>query len=466
MANARENPLGRRRFLKGAAASAAALVAKSAPISAQPQEAGKPRTSPTAPPNAQLRADTEPPPRSRSLRIVERPGSDFMVDVIKSLGFEYVAANPGSSFEGLHESIINYGDNKMPELLTCCHEESSVAMAHGYAKIEGKPMLAVVHGNIGLQHASMAIYNAYADRVPVMIVAGNWRDAGTRNNGVNSYHSAQDMALIVRDYVKWDDEPASLPAFAESAVRAYKIAMTPPMEPVLLVVDHDLQLRPMSAAPRIPRLVMPSPPAGDMGAVREAARLLVGAENPRINAGRAARTANGITLLVELAELLQAAVNGGGDRVNFPSRHPLAGGGSGDADVILNLEVQGGGGPGAGAGTRAADVKTINVSALALFIKSNLQDFQHMPEADVDIAADSEATLPLLIDEVKRQLTSDRKRALQERGARLAAAHREARRQAMEAAAYGWDSSPISLARLSAELWDQIKTDDWSLVSW
>jgi len=323
MANARENPLGRRRFLKGAAASAAALVAKSAPISAQPQEAGTSRTSPTAPPNAQLAADTEPPPRRAASRIVERPGSDFMVDVIKSLGFEYVAANPGSSFEGLHESIINYGDNKLPELLTCCHEESSVAMAHGYAKIEGKPMLAVVHGNIGLQHASMAIYNAYADRVPVVVIAGNWRDAGTRANGVNSYHSAQDMALIVRDYVKWDDEPASLTAFAESAVRAYKIAMTPPTEPVLLVIDHDVQLRAMGdARPRIPRLTMPSPPAGEPGAVRESARLLVAAENPRINAGRAARTPNGIALLVELAELLQAPVNGGGDRVNFPSRHP------------------------------------------------------------------------------------------------------------------------------------------------
>src|SRR2546423_3619943 len=107
-----------------------------------------------------------------------------------------------------------------------------------------------------------------------MIIAGNWRDAGTRNNGVNSSHSAQDMAVIVRDYVKWDDEPASLPAFAESAVRAYKIAMTPPLEPVLLVVDHDLQLRPMATAPRIPRLVMPSPPAGAAGAVRGTARLL------------------------------------------------------------------------------------------------------------------------------------------------------------------------------------------------
>src|SRR5262252_3566742 len=467
---AKRTPLvGRRRFLKGAAVGAAALVAQGAPGAELPQQPGpaaEPAPASATPASAQLRADTEPPPVAASPRLVEKPASDFMVDVLKTLGLEYAAANPGSSFEGLHESIINYGGNRMPELLTCCHEESSVAMAHGYAKISGKPMLAIVHGNIGLQHASMAIYNAYADRVPVMIIAGNWRDAGTRNNGVNSYHSAQDMALIVRDYVKWDDEPASLPAFAESAVRAYKIAMTPPMEPVLLVVDHDLQLRPTPAPPKIPRLVMPSPPAGEMGAVREAARLLVAAQNPRINAGRMARTPNGITLLVELAELLQAPVNGGGDRVNFPSRHPLAGIGAGAADVVLNLEVQGAAGPAPASAQRAANAKTINISALGLFIKSNLQDFQHMADADVDIAADSEATLPLLIEEVKRQLTPDRKRVLHERGAKYAEAHREARQQAMEAAAFGWDSSPISLARLSGELWDQVKTEDWSLVSW
>jgi thiamine pyrophosphate-dependent acetolactate synthase large subunit-like protein len=275
------------------------------------------------------------------------------------------------------------------------------------------------------------------------------------------------MAVIVRDYVKWDDEPASLPALAESAVRAYKIAMTPPMEPVLVVVDHDMQLKPMGdGKPRIPRLTMPAPPAGELGSVREAARLLVAAENPRINAGRAARTANGIALLVELAELLQSPVNGGGDRVNFPSRHPLAGNGSGAADVILNLEVQAVVGPGFDAGARAATAKTINISSLELYIKSNLQDFQHMAEADIVIAADAEATLPMLIEEVKRQLTSDRKRALQERGTKLAEVHRQARVAAMEAAAYGWDSSPISLARLSAELWAQIQNEDWSLVSW
>src|SRR5437867_1419285 len=279
---------GRRRFLKGAAVGAAGALVPSGSArasSASAQQAPQSRSVPASPDSAQLLADTAPPPARENPRLIEHPASDFMVDVIKRLGFEYAAANPGSSFEGLHESIINYGDNKMPELLTCCHEESSVAMAHGYAKIEGRPMLAIVHGNIGLQHASMAIYNAYADRVPVFVIAGNFRDAGSRANGVNSYHSAQDMALIVRDYVKWDDEPASLAAFAESAARAYKISMTPTMEPVLLVVDHELQLRALpDNAPNVPRMTLAAPPVGEPGAVREAARLLVAAENPRINA--------------------------------------------------------------------------------------------------------------------------------------------------------------------------------------
>jgi acetolactate synthase I/II/III large subunit len=161
MAKSRKVTVDRRGFLKGAAASAAATavgnVVTGNEASAQEQVAQR---NATAQPNAAtFAADTGVRPVLSS-RIVEKPGSDFMVDILKTLDLEYVAANPGSTFEGLHESLINYGDNKMPELLTCCHEESAVAMAHGYAKIEGKPMMALIHGTIGLQHASMAIYNA------------------------------------------------------------------------------------------------------------------------------------------------------------------------------------------------------------------------------------------------------------------------------------------------------------------
>ena len=168
----------RRGFLKGAAAGAAVAVVAPQPL-AKAQEAA-PRNVTAQPNAATLAADTGGV-RPVASRIVEKPGSDFMVDVLKTLDLEYVAANPGSTFEGLHESLINYGDNKMPELLTCCHEESAVAMAHGYAKIEGKPMMALIHGTIGMQHASMAIYNAYADRVPIYMVVGNHADGAERS---------------------------------------------------------------------------------------------------------------------------------------------------------------------------------------------------------------------------------------------------------------------------------------------
>src|SRR5262245_52631567 len=163
----------RRDFLKGAAVTgAAALVPDSVAAAAQapsPAAPGAAAQRPAAAPTAAREAD---PSGEVEALTTDRPGGDFMVDVLKSLNIEYVASNPGSSFRGIHESIINYGGNQAPEFLTCCHEESSVAMAHAYFKVEGKPMAVLCHGTVGLQHAAMAIYNAYCDRVPVYILAG------------------------------------------------------------------------------------------------------------------------------------------------------------------------------------------------------------------------------------------------------------------------------------------------------
>ncbi len=322
MAKSKKISVNRRGFLKGAATGAAVIAAKPAVTIAQ-QPAGRGGApTPTAAQVARENGNARP---QASSRIIERPGSDYMVDVLKTLNIEYLAANPGSTYESLHESLINYGDNKMPEFLTCCHEESAVAMAHGYAKIEGKPMMALIHGDIGLQHAAMAIYNAYADRVPIYMMVGNHADGAERAAGVQSLHSAQDLGLLVRDYTKWDDEPYSLGHFAESAVRAYKIAMTPPMGPVLIVANNEIQSHAAPAPnPRIPKLVLTTPPAGDGNAVAEAAKMLVAAERPQIIAQRMARTPAGIKLLVELAETLQAPVNNQ-ERMNFPNRHPLSG---------------------------------------------------------------------------------------------------------------------------------------------
>src|SRR3989454_2628790 len=225
MAKSRKFSADRRKFLKGAAVAGAATLAAPGETAV-----ARPAARVTAP-LQDPRAETGTPPEAEVLT-TDHCGSDFMVDVIKSLDIEYFCANPGSSFRALHESIVNYGGNQKPEFITCCHEESSVAMAHAYSKIEGKPIGVMAHGTVGLQHAAMAIYNAYCDRVPIFIVVGNSLDATQRRPGVEWEHSVQDAASIVRDFVKWDDTPISLGHFAESAARAYKIAMTPPMEPV------------------------------------------------------------------------------------------------------------------------------------------------------------------------------------------------------------------------------------------
>ena len=158
----------------------------------------------------------------------------------------------------------DYGANAMPEFLTCMHEESAVAMAHGYFKVAGKPLMTLCHGTVGLQHASMAVYNAWCDRVPVIVVGGNDLDAAQRPPGVPTFHSAQDINALVRDFTKWDDTPVSLQHFAQSFVRAYKIAMTPPYGPVAISLDAGLQQEPMknhgSAKPYIPRYVATAPP--------------------------------------------------------------------------------------------------------------------------------------------------------------------------------------------------------------
>ena len=330
--------VGRRGFLKGAAVGAMGLVSKTPEASAQQTQTA--RGTAALPSARVLAAETEPVSTDVDVLTADHPGSDFMVDIIKSLGIEYIAANPGSSFRALHESIINYGGNKSPELLTCCHEESSIFIADGYARVEGKPMGVMAHSTVGLQHAAMGIYNSFAGRVPVFILLGNTIDVAARRPGVEWYHSAQDAAAMVRDYTKWDDLPISLTHFAESAVRGYKIAMTPPRGPVVLVADSDLQETPVTDLSRlhVPKLTLASPPAGDPVAVAELAKLLVAAENPVLLGGAAVRTPEGMKLLVELAEILQAPVSGG----KFPSRHPLNQAGGGlirNADLIVGLQV-------------------------------------------------------------------------------------------------------------------------------
>jgi thiamine pyrophosphate-dependent acetolactate synthase large subunit-like protein len=455
-----ESLLGRRDFLSNAAALAASVpAALSGGEPPAPQESAAP-------------AKVE-------MQTTDRPGADFMIDVFKSLGFEYVCANPGSAFRSIQESVINYGGNSKPEFFTCCHEESSVAMGHGYFKVEGKPMLVFAHGTVGLQHAAMAIYNAFCDRVPVFVVLGNNLNAATRRSSVDWVHSVQDAPSLVRDFTKFDDSPVSLAQFAESSVRAYKVAMTAPSAPVVLVADAEVAETPISGRSElaIPKLTFASPPAGDSAAVAELARMLVNAEKPVIVAGRLARTHAAMGRLIELAELVQAPVVDLGTRLNFPNRHRLNLSANvrtliEDADLILGLEVPDFYGLVNSIGRQLeyssrplTKAKLACISAGDRLAKSNYQDFQRYQPVDLDIAADAEATLPLLVETIQRQMDGNKRRAFDARGTKIAEQHAAMWTKARLDASYAWDASPVSVARLCAELWAQIRNEDWCLAS-
>jgi acetolactate synthase I/II/III large subunit len=458
--------IDRRAFLKGAAATAAAVIGTQMAAAATPAQ------------SAESHADGKEPAPTRD-KIIARPGSDFMVDVIKATGIEYIASNPGSSFRSLQESIINYGGNKKPEFLTCMHEESSVGMAQGYAKAAGKPMGIMAHGTVGLQHAAMAVYNAWCDRVPIMMFAGNFLDAAKRRPGVEWYHCVQDPAALLRDFTKWDDQPLSLQHFAESVMRAYKIATTVPMGPVLITADGVIAEGPISDEKKlsIPKLTLSIPPQGDSGAVAEAAKLLVAAQNPVILADRACRSQEGVKRIVELAEALNAPVVDIGGRMNFPMNHYLCRSADrrslvGQADVALLLEVAD---PWGQFNTvsdphheyrRLAkpDVKVIHISLGDTLTKSNYQDMQRFMPADLPISGDAQATLPALIEAVRKAASATQRATFANHAAKLREDYGRMKERARTAASVGWDASPCSTARLSAVLYNAIRNDKWCLA--
>ncbi|MGD0026713.1 MAG: thiamine pyrophosphate-dependent enzyme [Xanthobacteraceae bacterium] len=471
--------LDRRKFLAAAAVAGAAGAVNPATAATAPQ--AQPRLPSALPPNAHVAAAETGTPQMPSSNN-GRPGSDFMVDVIKTLDIKYLPANPASSFRGIHESLIDYGKNTMPEFLTCMHEESAVGMCHGYFKATGKPIMTLCHGVVGLQHATMAVYNAWCDRVPVLIMGGNDLDAAHRAPGVPTFHSAQDINAIVRDFTKWDDNPVSPQHFAQSFVRMYKIATTPPYGPVMMALDGGLQTEPIREDGEklyIPKFFPAAPPQGDSGAVKEAARLLVNAERPVIVVDRVARTPEGVTRLIALAELLQAPVVDQGNRMNFPNTHYLSRPANvvNQADVIIGMELSdywntvngfidnGDEGIGRNVTKIKPGTKLISISSIDLITKSNYQDFQRFQSIDVSMPGDAEATLPSLIEAVKAALPNDRKDAIAKRGQSIRDAHVKGLAATKQAAAVAWDASPISTARLVTELYAQIKDLDWSLVS-
>ena len=472
----------RRNFLKGAGlVGAAAAAAATPPVAANafpaaPQDRLQERLKAALPGPRQIAAETVAPDNDPVNQTSS--GGDYMVDVLNSLGIEYLAINCASSYRGLHEAVINHGGNK-PEIITCVHEDIAAHIGQGYAKIEGKPMAMACHGVVGLQHATMGIYNTWCDRVPLLIMGGNIMEADKRAPGAEWVHSGVDIGALVREFTKWDDQPASLPHFGESAVRAYKIATTPPMGPVFLALDQELQENPIRDAEslRVPKFQPVVPPQGDAAALAEAAKMLVEAKNPLIICDRLARTPAGMTNLVALAETLQCAVIDNNGRMNFPSRHPLNQSFRraliGQADVILAIEMN----DLWGTLTHFRDrivrtshpatkpgAKIITLGVRDLYMKSNYQDFGRWQDVDLDIAGDGEISLPVLTEAVKRLINDSNKAAFAERGEKLAKAHLAMVEQSKIDATIAWDASPITTARMCAEVYNQIKDEDWSVV--
>jgi acetolactate synthase-1/2/3 large subunit len=467
----KKTSVGRRGFLRNAAAGAAgaAALATSSPL-AEAQtgraRAATPASNVPAPTQTQLDREAGNVRPPATVRPITRPGSDLMVQTLRELGIEYAAANPGSSFEGLQESVINYGNppNVKPEWITALHEESSVTMAHGYAKAEGKPMLAVLHGTIGIQHAAMSIYQAYYDRVPVVMIAGNDPD-------FIPAHTAHDMAGMVRSYTKWDAEPKTLDEALVAIQRAYNEAITPPTAPTLVVLSSEIQKINVPNA-RVPAYKPPQFPTIDASTAREIAKNLLQAQNPRIAVGRF-RTPEGVNRSVELAELVGACTSTSATQgpMSFPQRHPLCGPGA-DTNYDYTLGLEMGGAQASITGPSLAKIAptrdTSNIDFAGILTPSRSFGVSREKFA-TPVEADAEASLPLVIEEVKRQLTPDQKARIQERSAKHAKANHEAHvtavLQAVESKKAGWNGTPISTARVYAELWPLIMNEDWCFAS-
>ncbi len=413
-----------------------------------------------------------------------RYGSDLIVDLLKAFRIEYVALNPGASFRGLHDSLVNYGGNKKPEIVLCCHEEIAVSMAFGYARVTGKPMAAIVHNIVGLQHATMAIYNAWTSRVPVIALGGTGpMDTTKRRSGADWVHTALVQGEQVRDYVKWDDQPASIAAIPESFIRAYRIATAAPAGPVYLCYDADLQESPLTAEVPIPdlsRYPAPAPFQAPEEAFEKSVRWLLEAKWPVIVADQAGRSEEAFHSIIELAELLAIPVLDRGGALNFPSLHPLNLTGQAKealarADVVLALDVAdlyGAISERKGTSDRVAHyllppkAKIIRVDLKDLLARSWSQDYDKLAQADLFIRAETRVFLPELVRRIRaeRKILDRIKPGLQQRGKKLREIRLAIAEQLKEEAKRKWNERPVSSVRLAAELGEALKNEDFVLT--
>jgi thiamine pyrophosphate-dependent acetolactate synthase large subunit-like protein len=355
-------------------------------------------------------------------------GSDSIAAMLRALDLPYIALNPGASFRGLHDSLVNYLGNERPQMLLCLHEEAAVAIAHGYAKAAERTMAVALHSNVGLMHATMAIFNAWCDRVPMLILGatGPW-DAAKRRPWIDWIHTAADQGALVRGYTKWDNQPGSVAAAHEALLRAVQLADTAPRGPTYINLDAAVQEAKIGAPPALPdvsRYRAPAPVLPDEKSIAAAAALLSSAKQPLILAGRGWRTLAAWNARLALAEKLQAKVltdiRAG---AAFPTDHPLHAAAPAtfldeqgkkalrEADVVLALDwIDTAGTLKQAWGTAPVGAKVILVSPDAHSHRGWSMDYQALPPADVYLMCEPDAVVPLLAQKLQGRALSGSKK--------------------------------------------------------
>jgi thiamine pyrophosphate-dependent acetolactate synthase large subunit-like protein len=366
------------------------------------------------------------------------------------------------------------------------HEEIAVALAHGYAKAKGRPMAAVVHDIVGLQHASMAIFNAFCDRVPLLVLGATGpMDTTRRRPWIDWIHTALVQGTQVRDYVKLDDQPASVAAIPEAFLRAWRLARTEPQGPVYLCLDAGLQEQALEGPipmPDVGRFQPATPPHADPRAIEDAARRLAEARYPVIVVESLGRRPGVAVPLCRLAELLAAplvdlAVEYQG-RPSVPGRHPLDMSGARDevvreADLILALDVTNLLGAMGQVDRSTREVRLLNESTRVISIslddyavRSWAQTFQSLIPVDLPIAADAALALPMLVAAVEDRLRHEGAAAeRRNRAERIARRHAALNAEWQAAVSLERSSKPLTPAVLAAEVWQVIKDEDWILAN-
>ncbi|MEO6350902.1 MAG: thiamine pyrophosphate-binding protein [Candidatus Limnocylindrales bacterium] len=412
-----------------------------------------------------------------------RYGSDVVVELLRELDIEYVAFNPGASFRGLHDSLVNWPG--APEHILCTHENVAVQVAHGYAKATGRPMAVVLHDVVGLLNAAMALFYARIDRVPLLALGGSGPvDAVRRRPEIDWRHTANVQANAIREFVKWDDQPASVDAFGDSLIRAHRLTSSEPAGPVYVALDVDLQeekLRPEFATPAVDAYPSPSRLAPEPTALARAAEHLVSAERPLIVADFCGRDPLCFEQLPRLAELLGAPVIDTATRLSMPTAHPLNGTGGEselvkEADVVLLLDAKDVGrtlhdGPTEGSSVRSrlrADAQVVEVGFGDLGISSWVVDHGAHRPAALRVTADTRIALPMLLDAVTESLSGEKSDRAQRRDVRrrqLGEAHASRRERWASEAAGSAGRSPVATAHLASAVWNVVRSHDWVLTA-